>query len=200
MHRRQAEQIGPDGERIVARHQREGIVGHRRIQVLAGAADALMHHPHPFVVGVALDAGFIVRCDIRRIQRVERRGEGAATREKRISWHRTAACEVGRTPQIGAPLDQVVRRLRARRHRQQPQREPQYRFHADASCPCPKGMRRSRFPVEAPLPRAADRAGAGQIESPPICRRRARGPARPHVRRQQFQRVVRSERFRGFAS
>ena len=80
MHRGQAEQVGLDGERILARHQRVGVVWHRRIEMLAAAGNARVQHPHELVVGVVADAGLPVGRDVGRVQHAHRQREGAARR------------------------------------------------------------------------------------------------------------------------
>ena len=72
MHRRQAEQIGLDRQRIGVGHVGIGGVRHRRIKPCAVAADAAMDRVKKILVAVIADAGFLVGRDVGRIQRAER--------------------------------------------------------------------------------------------------------------------------------
>ena len=69
--RLEAEQIGLDGKRIVARHQSVGGIGKGRIETLAVLADPVVQRPDKFVVAPGADARFGVRGEVGRIQRAD---------------------------------------------------------------------------------------------------------------------------------
>ena len=82
MHRRQAEQIGLDRQRVGVGHIGVGRVRHRRIEPRAVAADAAMHGIEKILVAVIADAGVLVGRDVGRIHHAERQLERRRRRHR----------------------------------------------------------------------------------------------------------------------
>ena len=105
-HRRQAEQIGLDRQRIGVGHVGVGRIRHRRIKPRAVAADAAMHRVEEILIAVIADAGLLVRRDVGRIERAERQLEAEAAGIFLAARRGVADHAVRRPRQIFAALDQ----------------------------------------------------------------------------------------------
>src|SRR6185437_1042467 len=81
LHRRDRIEVRLDREHVVAAELREPRIRERGIEMLAVRADAVVHRLVELLVGPLADAGFLVRRDVGRIDRAERRGDRAAAGE-----------------------------------------------------------------------------------------------------------------------
>ncbi|MGH8115456.1 MAG: hypothetical protein ACREPS_10465, partial [Rhodanobacteraceae bacterium] len=67
MHRRKAEEIRLDGQRIGIRHIGIGVIRHGRIKARTVWHHTPVQHPQEILIGEVTYPGLAVRCDIRRI-------------------------------------------------------------------------------------------------------------------------------------
>ena len=107
MHRRQAEQIGLDRQRVRVRHVGIGRVRHGRIKPRAVAADAALHRVEKILIAVIADAGVLVGRDIGRIDRPERQRNSQAAGILGASGRGVANHAVGGACEIFAAFDLV---------------------------------------------------------------------------------------------
>ena len=107
MHRRQAEQIGLDRQRIGVGDVGVGRVRHRRIKPRAVAPHAAMHRVEKILVAVIADAGFLVRRDVGRIERAEGQLEREAAGIFRAARGGVADHAIRRPREIFAALDEA---------------------------------------------------------------------------------------------
>ena len=107
MHRRQAEQIGLDRQRIGVGDVGVGGVRHRRIEPRAVAPHAAMHRVEEILIAVIADAGFLVGRDVGRVQRAERQLEAEAAGILLAARRGVADHAVRRLRQIRAALDEA---------------------------------------------------------------------------------------------
>ena len=106
-HRRQAEQIGLDRQRIRVGHVGIGRKRHRRIKPRAIAARAAMNRVQKILIAVIADAGLLVGRDVGRIQRAERQLEREAAGIFLAALRGVADHAIRRPRQIGAALDEA---------------------------------------------------------------------------------------------
>ena len=103
--RRHAHEIGKQGVAVLARDGVKGRVGHRRIERRKRAVRAIGHELVE-AGGVQIsDAGSRIRCDVRRIDRAERRGQGPPAGEGFAALGGVAGRTVARRRQIFAGRD-----------------------------------------------------------------------------------------------
>jgi len=122
VHRFQAEQVGLDGEDVLARHQGVGGVRKGRVVVAAIRADALLHGLDELIVGPVADAGFLVRRDVGRVQRAERHLHRQAAGVGLAAFGDVAGQAVRGAGEVFAAFEQgVVRLLRHGRRAEQGQ-------------------------------------------------------------------------------
>ena len=113
-HRRQAEQIGFDRQRVRIRNVSVGRIRHRRIKPRAVAPDAAMHGVEEILIAVIADAGFLVGRDVGGIKRAERQLEAESAGIFLAARRGVADHAVRRLRQIFATLDNACLRQRGR--------------------------------------------------------------------------------------
>ena len=112
MHRRQAEQISLDRQRVVIAHGGVGRKRHRRIKPRAIMADAAMNGVEEILIAVIADPGLPVGRDVGRVQRAEWQLESDAPGVGFAACRGMAGLAVGRLRQIGAAFDEARSRER----------------------------------------------------------------------------------------
>ena len=101
--RLEAEQIGLDGERVVARHQGVGGIRKGRIEMLSPLANTVVQYPDEFVIAPRADARVLVWGNVGRIDRADHgEFESEAPRKRLAARHRMAGNAVGRAGEIFA--------------------------------------------------------------------------------------------------